>query len=302
MKRKSKVILLIVVVIVLAGAVYVLFNGLPWEGGKPDPRDSDGSEISAADADADSRDTSVEGGIGEGSEKMNTAESLWYYDESHTERYAAFAALRPELSEDNIVWMVEADLDKPAYVDTSEASEPDSLTALINKHFYLPDDYTPSDLVTIGGTMLRSEAAGAVQDMIEAAEKEGHNLWSQSGFRSYGVQVSLYDQYSASDGTDAADTYSARPGYSEHQSGLTTDLNTITDAFGETPEGIWASENCWKFGFIVRYTEENTDITLYKPEPWHLRYIGREAAEDMHNTGIISFEEYWVKYIKNTPA
>ncbi|MDR3365125.1 MAG: M15 family metallopeptidase [Clostridiales Family XIII bacterium] len=232
---------------------------------------------------------------------LSPFEALWYYEAARAGRYDAFAAARPELAPGDVVWMVDADLDIPAYTDTHEAPDPDSLHVLVNKHFSLPDDYVPADLVDIGATMMRAEAAGAMQEMIDAAQEEGLTLWSQSGFRSYGIQVSLYNQYSARDGSEAADTYSARPGFSEHQTGLTTDLNTITDAFGDTPEGVWVAQNCWRYGYIVRYTKENTDVTLYKPEPWHMRYIGQGAAAAMRDLGILSFEEYSVKYIEHTP-
>ena len=222
-----------------------------------------------------------------------------YYDEALLGRYEAFSALHPELSEEDVYWMVGCDLDKPGYEDVRPVADQESLLVLVNKHFYLAQDYVPPDLINVGNTQMRAEAGEAVLEMISAAAEEGHNLWSQSGYRSYGVQSNLFSQYSARDGETVAETYSARPGHSEHQTGLATDLNTITDAFGSTPEGIWAAENCWRFGLIVRYTQDNTDIVLYRPEPWHIRYIGVEAAERMHDEGIISFEEYWVKYVSH---
>ncbi|MDR1816140.1 MAG: M15 family metallopeptidase [Clostridiales Family XIII bacterium] len=221
-----------------------------------------------------------------------------YYDPALAARYDAFAQARPDLTEDEVWWMVGCDLDKAPYTDTQAVPDPNSELLLVNKHYYLPDDYVPADLVTIGATQLRQEAAEHLQAMIDAAAAEGLNLWAQSGYRGYGVQVSLYNQYSAADGAEAADTYSARPGYSEHQTGLTCDMNTITDAFGDTAEGRWVAAHAHEYGYIVRYTPENSDVTLYKYEPWHLRYIGTEAAARMHDEGIASFEEYWVKYVK----
>jgi D-alanyl-D-alanine carboxypeptidase len=225
----------------------------------------------------------------------------YYYDGAREGRYAAFAAAHPGTPMDDVYWMVDCDLDIPPYEETHELPDPDDILLLVNKHFYLPEGFAPTDLVEVGRTMMRKEAGAAMQEMIDAAAAEGLNLWSQSGYRSYGVQVSLYRDYSARDGEAAADTYSARPGYSEHQTGLTTDLNTITDAFGDTAEGQWVAANCWEYGYIVRYTKENTDVTLYKPEPWHMRYIGRAAAETMHEEGILSLEEYWVKYVLYHP-
>ena len=225
----------------------------------------------------------------------------YYYDASREDRYAMYAAEHPELVIEDVYWMVNCDLDKAPYEDTQEIADPDDLLLMVNKHFHLPEGYTPPDLVAVGRTMMRPEAADPLQQMIIDAAAEGHNLWSQSGFRSYSVQEGLYTNYSARDGVEAADTYSARPGHSEHQTGLATDLNTITDAFGSTPEGLWTAENCWKYGFIIRYTADNIGITLYKSEPWHLRYVGVDVATIMRNEQIESFEEYWVKYIKYTP-
>jgi len=256
-------------------------------GGEPNGADTEGqAEAPAGPGDAE--------GVAEANEGP---EMPPFYDESRSERYADFAALRPELAFDDVVWMVNVNLDLTPYDDAVETANPESLTVLVNKFFYLPDGFTPPDLTPIGQSMLRGEAATAMHEMISDASEEGYTLWVQSGYRSFSVQSGLYSQYSARDGAEAADTYSARPGHSEHQLGLAADLNTITDAFGFTGEGIWTAENCWKYGFIVRYTEENTGITLYKPEPWHVRYIGRDAAGAMRDRGIQSFEEYWARHI-----
>ena len=222
---------------------------------------------------------------------------LSFYDASRADRYDAFAETRQDLAFEDVVWMVNVDLDKESYEDVSVARDAESLQVLVTKHFRLPDGFVPPNLVNIGQSMMRLEAAEAAQGMIDAAAAEGHRLWVQSGYRSFDLQARLYDQYSARDGAEGADRYSARPGHSEHQTGLVADLNTITDAFGDTPEGKWVAANCWYFGFIVRYTTENSDVTLYKTEPWHLRHIGKEAAAGMHDLGIASFEEYWARYI-----
>ena len=226
---------------------------------------------------------------------------IWYYDEARAARYDAFSALRPELDIEDVVWMVEADLDIPDYTDVNAVPNPEALTALVNKHFNLPENYVPDDLVNIGNSMLRQDAADAMREMIEDAAAEGHTLWVQSGFRSFSTQAGLFADYSARDGVAVAETYSARPGHSEHQTGLAVDFNSITDSFGGTTEGIWAAENAWRYGYILRYTAENTSITLYKSEPWHFRYVGRGIAAEMRSGGYSTYEEYWVKYIKHSP-
>ncbi|MDR0876246.1 MAG: M15 family metallopeptidase [Clostridiales Family XIII bacterium] len=263
------------------------------------PENNDASSLTDGEDDADEV---VMPPDGDAEVDVNTVDGKpYYYDSAREDRYIAFATNHPEIAGDDVYWMVDCDLDTLPYEDTHELPDPDDILLMVNKHFYLPEGFAPVDLVNVGNTTMRAEAGEAMQEMIDAAAAEGLNIWSQSGYRSYGVQVNLYRDYSARDGEAAADTYSARPGYSEHQTGLTTDLNTITDAFGDTPEGQWVAANCWQYGYIVRYTKENTDVTLYKPEPWHMRYIGRDAAETMHDEGILSLEEYWVKYVLYQP-
>ena len=291
-KRQRRIILLVVIVVVLAVVACILWFAVPEAERKG--RNPEGAINNAEPG--KTVDPVKQENNGTTAEPDNGSE-LAYFDEGRAERYEAYAAMMPGLALEDVIWMVNVDLDKEPYEAPSEVPDPMSLTLLVNKHFMLPEGFKPSDLVTIGATMMRAEAANSMNELIDAAAAEGHHLWVQSGFRSYEIQVGLYEQYSAQDGVEAADTYSARPGHSEHQTGLTADFNTITEAFGETPEGIWAAENCWKYGFIIRYTAENTDVTLYKPEPWHVRYIGREAAAGMRDLGFLSFEEYWVKYV-----
>jgi D-alanyl-D-alanine carboxypeptidase len=293
--NKGKIILLLIILAGLAFAVYVLFNDFP--GGLANrvlPKGAENDE--GMGNHPDQEPSKIDGSLSE-----SDISSLWYFNSSNSERYLAMETRMPEIDMEDIVWMVEANLDKQPYSGIDIASAPESLTTLVNKYFSLPDGFSAPELVEIDNTMLRKDAAEAMVEMIKDAAKEGHRLWVQSGYRSYAVQDSLYQQYSQSDGIEGADTYSARPGHSEHQTGLAADLNTITDAFGELPEGRWVAENSLKYGYIMRYTKENTDITLYKPEPWHFRYIGKEAAALYKTKGILSYEEFWIKYVKNIP-
>ena len=122
----------------------------------------------------------------------------------------------------------------------------------------------------------------------------GLNLYISSGFRSYSYQANLYNNYVAQDGQYAADTYSARPGHSEHQTGLAFDLNTIDDSFAYTPEGQWVKDNCQKYGLILRYPQGKEQQTGYQYESWHLRYVGKELAEKLYNNGNwITLEEHF---------
>lgn len=153
---------------------------------------------------------------------------------------------------------------------------------IVNKTYPLPADYNNG---------VDSTASAALDTMFSAAGKEGINLFVVSGFRSYDLQKSLYDSYVEADGKAAADRYSARPGHSEHQSGLAFDLNSVEDDFAYTAEGKWLAANCWKYGFIIRYPQNKESVTGYMYEPWHVRYVGKTVSEKMNSTGQC-LEEY----------
>lgn len=156
---------------------------------------------------------------------------------------------------------------------------------VVNKTYSLPEDY---------GEGLTQETIDAFTSMSQDAAVNDLCLYIQSGFRSYWTQSSLYQSYCNKDGQALADTYSARPGHSEHQSGLAFDLNSVDDSFAYTPEGQWVNNNCYKYGFILRYPQTKQGITGYKYEPWHLRFVGKELAEKLYNNGDwITLEEYF---------
>ena len=134
-------------------------------------------------------------------------------------------------------------------------------------------------------------ALNAFNSMKADASKSGINLFILSGFRSYQSQVYLYDSYVRRYGASVADTFSARPGYSEHQTGLTFDVNSVEDSFAYTPAGKYLASNCHKFGFIIRYPKGKERITGYQYEPWHIRYVGVDVATSIYNSGLC-LEEY----------
>ena len=126
------------------------------------------------------------------------------------------------------------------------------------------------------------------------AKALGLNLVLSSGWRSYWDQQIIYNNYVSKDGQEAADTYSARPGYSEHQSGMCFDLNSVNDSFTNTNEGKWVNDNAFKYGFIIRFPKGKENETGYQYESWHLRYVGKELAEKLYNDGEwISLEGYY---------
>lgn len=153
---------------------------------------------------------------------------------------------------------------------------------IANKTYGLPESYNPG---------LLPETQAAFEKMQAAAKADGLDLTIASGFRSYELQKNLYNKYVTRDGKEKADTYSARPGHSEHQTGLAMDINKASDSFHNTPEAKWLAENCWKYGFIIRYPEGKQNITGYKYESWHVRYLGEELAKTVYDSGK-TLEEY----------
>lgn len=154
---------------------------------------------------------------------------------------------------------------------------------IVNKSFPLPEYYAPGRLTPV------TESAFA--NLQHAAAMDGLSLYCLSGYRSYEHQEKIYNDFVRRDGQDAADTYSARPGYSEHQSGLALDVNCSGKAFDNTPEAIWLEEHCWEYGFIIRYPRGKEAYTGYSYDSSHIRYVGVELAEKLHESGMC-LEEY----------
>ena len=155
---------------------------------------------------------------------------------------------------------------------------------IANKTYRLPMTYNP------GG--LTKECRKAFEEMKAGAAEDGYTLKIVSGFRSFETQYVIYWRYVRNDGQKAADTYSARPGHSEHQTGLAMDLNSLKSAFGDTPEGKWLAAHCHEYGFIIRYPKGKSGITGYIYEPWHVRYVGVELATKLYESGL-TLEEYF---------
>lgn len=233
------------------------------------------------------------------------------YNEQSASLYAQYAAAHPGLDSQTVVKEVNIGLYRPFYTDTEPVDDPNSILVLVNKYHYLPSDYAPKDLVDLkyrhpdrtekGRVTLRAEAAAAFDKLCEAAMEEGFTILGFSGYRSYSYQQSIYSSYCKSDPQSVVDTYSARAGYSEHQTGLAIDVCTDKYAynrFGNSPEYQWAKDNIHKYGFIIHYTQTNTDLTGYKNEEWHFRYVGVEAATFMYEHGLV-IDEYIALYADN---
>ncbi|NLM09128.1 MAG: M15 family metallopeptidase [Clostridiales Family XIII bacterium] len=148
---------------------------------------------------------------------------------------------------------------------------------------------------------MRKEAAQQFYKLVEAAAGEGYELVMTTAYRSYDFQQILWNNYVANEGEAAASRFSARPGQSEHQSGLAVDVSSpsvdysLTETFGKTEEGIWLAQNAHRFGFIIRFPEEKESITGYLYEPWHIRYVGEPVATEIYAKDL-TLEEYLELY------
>ena len=200
------------------------------------------------------------------------------------------------------------DLESSFYENVITVSNGDSKLVLVNKNYALDSSYAASDLVlpnvlALGHEQnktlyLREEASQHLEQLFSAAEQEAGLIFlARSGYRSYETQVSLYQRYVDQNGQEAADRFSARAGHSEHQTGLAIDVTAdsvngqLTTEFGKTAEGIWLKDNAHRFGYIIRYLEGRESETGYQYEPWHIRYVGVEAATEIYQNNWI-LEQY----------
>lgn len=177
-------------------------------------------------------------------------------------------------------------------------TDPSSDWVLVDKQHPLnPKDYAPplAELNVSGGGQMRPEAAAALQQMFgDYQSQTGDRLTVVSPYRSYGDQVAVYNGWVSRLGQAQADRQSARPGYSEHQTGLAVDIDTAVDqGFGKTQAGSWLATNSWKYGFVVRYQDGQEAITGYEYEPWHFRYVGVPLATELQKQGFPSIETFF---------
>lgn len=171
-----------------------------------------------------------------------------------------------------------AHIDPPAPVTNNGVTTVGDVL-IVNKKYPVPQSY---------GSGLNSEAVEALNNMRYYS---GYSMPIVSGFRSYEAQEKIFAGWCARDGVEVASTYSARPGHSEHQTGLAMDITSLEQSYGNTREGKWIAENCYKYGFILRYPQGKYNITGYIYEPWHVRYLGKSTAKLVHDSGL-TLEEF----------
>lgn len=239
--------------------------------------------------------------------KQNTAEFNTQYDKTIA-RLKREAEAKRKADEAEAAKVAEQAKTVTATPSTESASScvnmlnthnnPSAVDIMVNKaHCLSPLNFTPSDLVSVDGYLFSAKAAPSLRAMLAAAANDGLTISLTSTYRSYENQITTYNGWVATNGsTEAADTVSARPGYSEHQTGLAADLGTagcVLECFAGTPHYAWLQQNAAKYGFVQRYYAGHEATTGYNPEAWHYRYVGTETALDMKDKGIKTLEEYW---------
>lgn len=206
---------------------------------------------------------------------------------------------------DLVVSIVNVGADNKPYTNTKKTNMDMGYAILVNKYNSLPNKYAPDDVVEMSdwyaypGNSIRKDVYDAFKDMSADAKEDGITLVVNSSYRTYEVQKEIYDDYEDSRGKDYADKYAARPDFSEHQTGLSLDIFTpganMTN-FEDTEAFTWLNKNCYKYGFILRYPKGKENITGYNYEAWHYRYVGKELAKKVYDSGL-TFDEYYAYYL-----
>ena len=227
-----------------------------------------------------------------------------FYPENFV-RYYSFYCKNPDMDPGIVINSVNIGLDKTWHSDAVIAENTDSKQVLVNKLNRLPENYEAKNLVPVGtlymkyrnsGYMLDAEAYYKYVEMYDAAAKEGIYLKMVSAYRTEDYQRNLYNSYVRNYGQAYAEKYSAQPGYSEHQTGLAVDINSLYTSFENSKEYAWLKQHAHEYGFIERYKKGREYITGYAYEPWHYRYVGTEAAKIIHDTNM-TYEEYCAVYL-----
>lgn len=241
------------------------------------------------------------------SDKLVQIAQSKYFIKSRLDRYMQY---NEEKDIQSIITNVNSNLDQEFYVDTNPTDISKETLLIVNKYYYLEKDYHYGDLVTMergydnkNGSKLNSIAYEAFKKLVDAGELEGYHIRNNSAYRSYSTQNGLYNNYKNSNGLTWADKWSARPGHSEHQTGLALDVGVKNEyslgKFESSREFTWMKDHAHLYGFILRYPKGKEYITGYGYEPWHYRYVGIEAANYIYENDI-TFEEYYAYFVENS--
>lgn len=233
-----------------------------------------------------------------------------YFLKKNWKDYLAYMDTAKKKNADEVVRDINTHLNHKFYEQMQDANLELDTLMLVNKYYKLPSDYVPDDLVNVstkyawgdaGSKQVREIAYNAFLDMWNEAQNDGFYLMINSAYRSYQSQEKVYDDYMKKRGERYADTIAARPGSSEHQTGLSLDIfsknNSNKNTFKDTEEALWLKDNAHRFGFTLRYPEDKVNITGYGFESWHYRYVGIEAATYIYENNI-TFDEYYAYFIE----
>ena len=239
-------------------------------------------------------------------DNLNYESKYSFYKLENKERYLVFQDKNKDLDFEEVIVRVNLNLDREFYTDTKLTNNLNTNYVLVNKYNYLDKDYVPDNLVKIEKytdkeIFLVKEAMDNFIKMGDDMSNLGMTIRAISGYRSYSYQENLYNNYVLKDGISLADTYSARAGFSEHQTGLVVDIDNGRvnyEDFENTDEYTWLKDNSYKYGFILRYPQKGESITGYSYESWHYRYVGADIAKIIYESDM-TFDEYYAKYIDN---
>lgn len=240
-------------------------------------------------------------------EMEKAKKELKYYKDENVKEYEEYRQKNPDLSIEKVITNVNIGLNNKYYTNTKPSKYLNTEKILVNKYNYVTEDYIPENLQIVSSkyssktVKLVSYAKEAFEELAAAAEKENYTINAMSSYRDYAYQNTLYNNYAKKDGYDNADTYSARPGYSEHQTGLAVDIDNKKEYFTnfeKTKEYEWMQNNAYKYGFILRFPKDKVLETGYEYESWHYRYVGKEIAKYIHDNNMC-YEEYYAQNLDN---
>lgn len=235
----------------------------------------------------------------------NIDQKIRYFKYDYIDRYISYKDKNKKLSNSRIVLEVNMGLDKVFYTSVNPAPNQNTHFVLVNKFYYLDENYISEKLeeidnkYSVAGKYLVNVAKISFESLAKKASEEGLKIRAVSAYRNYSYQTTLYNNYVNQDGVENADKYSARPGFSEHQTGLAVDVDNKVSSynnFENTKEFSWMKENAHKYGFILRYPKDKEYITGYIYEPWHYRYVGIDIATFIYQNNL-TYEEYYFMYI-----
>lgn len=231
-----------------------------------------------------------------------------YFNINNLDRYITYKAKHTKDDYSDVISYVNMYLDYPYYEHDISVTDPNNLLVIANKYYKLSSTFVPKGLTSISTKYAVDNQRFVIpivkenyEKMAADMEKLGMTIKAKSAYRSYQTQADLYDDYVKGSGKAAADTFSARAGYSEHQTGMAVDVKGSNDnysTFETTKEYRWMKENAYKYGFILRYPSDKTDITGYKFESWHFRYVGNDVAKYIYDHNL-TFDEYYARFVAN---